>query len=69
MAAREGERQTELRFEPERHLFYTDGEIECCYYPGTRSVEARRMDGSEYMAFNFESLGEFVNYVRALYGR
>lgn len=64
MAARE--RRTELRYQPNKHLFYSDGEIEATHYPDTRSTTIRRCDGSQYVAFNFDTLSEMVDYIREL---
>ena len=58
--------ETELRFAPEKHLFYTDGEIEACYYPSTNQITISKLDGSRYLAFNFRTLSELVDYIREL---
>lgn len=59
-------RETELRFEPEKHLFYTDYEIAATYYPSTKQITIRKLDGTRYVAFNFKTLSELVDYIRDL---
>lgn len=58
--------ETELRFTPEKHLFYTDGDIEATYYPSTKQITLQKVDGSRYVAFNFKTISELVDYIREL---
>ncbi len=59
-------RETELRFTPEKHLFYTDNDIEATYYPSTKQITIRKCDGSRFVAFNFRTISELVDYIRDL---
>ena len=55
---------THLVYEPVKHLVYAGDSFECTYYPSTRNVCIRNYDDTEFVTFNFDSLSEFVDYVR-----
>lgn len=59
-------KETELRFTPEKHLLYTDNDIEATYYPSTKQIIIHKCDGSRFVAFNFRTISELVDYIRDL---